>query len=231
MHYRLKADSTTAVGIDGCRGGWIAAICRPDGSMGWRLEAELAAILKELPKTRTILVDMIIGLPDCETPYRECDRLARKLLRPHGSRVFPAPPREALAAATYPEACSLARAATGKAISKQCWHLFPKIRELDRVSDHRILESHPELVFARFNDGQPVAASKKTIPGQHARLRLLRTAMPQSLDAYLESDLQLAGADYLPDDLIDALALCAAARRAKALKRLPIDGKGPAIWY
>lgn len=220
----------TAVGIDGCRGGWVAALCRADGSMDWLLEAKITDILKQLPKTSTVLVDMIIGLPDRETPVRQCDLEARKLLSPHGSRVFTAPPREALAAETYSEACELARAATGKALSKQCWMLFPKIRELDKLTDPRVRESHPEVVFTRFNR-TPVAASKKTLAGQNARLRLLRKVLPASIDAYLKVDLVLGPGDYLPDDCIDALALCAAAREPDKLQALDSGFGTPAIWH
>lgn len=164
---------STAVGIDGCWSGWVAAICKSDGRIEWRLQRKIAGILKELPSQSTILVDMIIGLPDLNHPTRECDRLARQVPHPHGSRVFAAPPREALDANDYPKACTLARAATGKAISKQCWHLFPKIRELDDVSVFRIRESHPELVFVRLNHEAPVAPSKKSPEGQGQRLDLL----------------------------------------------------------
>ena len=160
-------------------------------------------------------------VPDREIPTRECDRQARKLLSPHGSRVFSAPPHEALASETYPEACALARAATGKAISKQCWHLFPKIREFDVISDPRIRESHPELVFAQLNGSKPVAASKKSMAGQNERLRLLRKVLPASIAAYLHADIALGQGDYLPDDCIDALALCLAAREPeKMLQRV-----------
>lgn len=221
----------TAVGIDGCRSGWIAAIDKSGNQIEWILRPKVADILKELPKNSTILVDMIIGLPDKAHPYRECDQLARKLLSPHRSRVFPAPPREALAASSYSEACKLARAATGKAISKQCWHLFPKIRELDTISDPRIRESHPEVVFSRLNGGRPIVSRKKTMAGQNERLRLLKIALPESIDAYLNADIEIDGGHYLPDDCIDALALCLAAKNPEQLQRVPASQSGPAIWY
>jgi predicted RNase H-like nuclease len=227
---KVEAKTQTAVGIDGCRSGWIAAICRPDDSIEWLLRTTVQEILHDVPRNSIVLVDMIIGLPDRETPNRECDLLARKILSPHGSRVFPAPPREALAAEAYPEACELARAATGKAISKQCWYLFPKIRELDAISDSRIRESHPEVVFAQFNNA-PVAASKKTMAGQNERLRLLRQVLPASIDAYLRADVALGQGDYLPDDCIDALALCLAAREPTKLQALHGGPRTPSIWY
>ncbi|MGB0415272.1 MAG: DUF429 domain-containing protein [Coraliomargarita sp.] len=222
--------SHIAIGIDGCRSGWIAAIHQPGHAISWQHLKSIQALLHSVDRHALVLVDMIIGLPDATHPSRECDRLARQLLRPHGSRVFPAPPRESLDACDYPTACKLARAATGKAISKQCWNLFPKIRELDALSDPRLHESHPEVVFARLNRG-PITASKKTLAGQNTRLRLLRDALPGSIDAYLEADRQLPEADYLADDCIDALALCAAASQPSALSRIPADERLPGIWY
>jgi predicted RNase H-like nuclease len=136
-----------------------------------------------------------------------------------------------LAAKSYPEACELARAATGKAISEQCWMLFPKIRELDNVSDLRIRESHPEVVFTRFNQDTPVAKSKKTLAGQNARLRLMRALLPASIEAYLNADIALGKGDYLADDCIDALALCLAAREPCQLTELSGGSETPAIWY
>ena len=221
----------TAIGVDGCRSGWIAAIHGPHQPIRWQFAARIEELLKTADAKALILIDMIIGLPDSSRPSRECDQLARNLLKPHGSRVFPAPPRESIKAQDYPTANKLARAATSKGLSKQCWHLFPKIRELDAISDPRIRESHPEVVFARLNQGQPIAVSKKTLAGQNARLRLLREALPGSIEAYLEADLQLPEVDYLADDCIDALALCAAASQPHTLTRLPKDSSLPGICF
>ena len=221
----------SAIGVDGCRDGWIAAISTPGQSIRWRFHTSIQELINASPTNAVILVDMIIGLPDQSNPTRACDQLARQVLRPHGSRVFSAPPREALTAPNYKAACAAARTATGKAISKQCWYLFPKIRELDSISDTRIRESHPELVFSRLNEGTPVAASKKTLAGQNTRLRLLRDALPSSIDAFLQADLQLPTVNFVADDCIDALALCAAARAPHALRRLPEDRQQTAIWY
>jgi len=221
----------TAIGIDGCRDGWIAAIREPDSQIRWQFTESIRDFLGDFDKPMLALVDMIIGLPDARQSSRECDRLARKLLKPHGSRVFPAPPSEALHAADYRTACELARDGTGKAISKQCWYLFPKIRELDALNDPRIRESHPELVFAKLNRGTPVSESKKTPGGQKIRLDLLETALPRSIEAYQAAVDQLPKVRYLLDDCIDALALCVAARSPQSLTRLPTNPDLSGIWY
>lgn len=227
----MPTEKHTAVGIDGCRDGWIAAIHKPDGSFKWMLEKSVRDILKTLPEESIVLIDMIIGLPDATQPYRECDRLARKILSPHGSRVFPAPPGEALEATSYAEACELARAATGKAISKQCWHLFPKIRELEAVSDPRVRESHPELVFYRLNHGSVVADSKKSQSGRTQRLDLLESAVQGSRETYDRGLKDFLRKDVTRDDLIDALALCAAASQPEKLRPTPASSASPKIWY
>ena len=83
------------------------------------------------PDLAVIAIDMPIGLSDAGS--RECDVAARKLLQPHGTRVFPAPPRAALAHADdYEAACRASIAATGKSLSKQTWNLLRSIAEVDR---------------------------------------------------------------------------------------------------
>ncbi|MFP4157819.1 MAG: DUF429 domain-containing protein [Opitutales bacterium] len=221
----------TAIGIDGCRAGWIATIREPCGKLRWQLASHVAEILDPLPPDSTILIDMIIGLPEVGESHRQCDRQARQRLRPHGSRIFPAPPRAAIRAASYSEACRLARAATGKAISKQCWHIFPKIRELDNVADFRIRESHPELAFARLNRERPVTASKKGADGQVERLKLLDAALPGSRELYAELIRNTLRQEVARDDALDALVLCAVAGAPDGLRQIPEEGIGPAIWY
>ncbi len=213
--------SQTAVGVDGCRGGWIAAI-RPAGApVQLQFTPSFRSLLEALPEDATILVDMIHGLPDARYPDRACDSLARALLGRQSSRVFAAPPRETLSTTTYEAACARARRATGKAISKQSWFLLPKIRELDTVFDPRVGESHPELVFMRLNGGVPVAASKKTPEGVAARLRAIEPALPGAHDSYRTACRHLPRKQVNPDDTLDALALCAVAQFPDLLTALP----------
>jgi predicted RNase H-like nuclease len=221
-----------AIGVDGCPGGWIAAIKIHRQPIQWHYAPDIIGILAAAPPKACILVDMIIGLPDGAQPGRLCDSLARQKITPHGARVFSAPPREVLHTENYADACALAREATGKALSKQTFNILPKIRELDAVAhDSRLREAHPELVFARFNKGRPVGASKKTTEGRTARGQLLESVLPGSKDA-----LDLAGRHFrrkqvAPDDCLDALALCAAAVKPEQLIRLPENPAQPGISY
>jgi len=160
---------TTVLGVDGCRGGWVGALV--EGSrVSWHRFATIAEALA-LP-VAAIGVDMPIGLP--ATGRRACDLEAKSLLGRAHPRVFLAPPRGVLAAATYAEAGRLHRELTGGlGLSVQTWHLVPKIREVDAVADDpRIVEVHPELSLAALGGAGPLP-SKKTAAGRAARVALL----------------------------------------------------------
>ena len=208
-------------GVDGRRGGWVVAIVELSGDP--RLEsleyvAPLAPTLVD--DLAVIAIDMPIGLSD--TGSRECDVAARKLLQPHGTRVFPAPPRVALAhTRDYEAACKAAIAATGKSLSKQTWNLLGSIAEVDAlVDDPRLVECHPELAFALMQ-GHPIDERKKTPEGRAVRLDLLRRWLPD------------LGDPAYGDDGLDALACAWSASRiarGEALTlpagEIPVDDAG-----
>jgi predicted RNase H-like nuclease len=191
-------------GVDGRRGGWVVAIV--DLAAAPRLESlEYAAPLAPtlVSDLAVIAIDMPIGLSD-EGP-RACDLAARKLLQPHGTRVFPAPPRVALAhTRDYDAACRASISATGKSLSKQTWNLLPAIAEVDALADdNRIVECHPELAFALMQ-GHPADERKKTPEGRAVRLDLLRRWLPD------------LGDPAYGDDGLDALACAWSASRIAA---------------
>src|SRR4029453_443038 len=139
-------------GADVCRGGWGgvtppidgAATARgappPRGGAPRQARGELGAIG----------VDMPIGLAD-DGP-RRCDQEARELVGPRRSSVFTAQVAPDLGARTYEQALARSRQASGVGLSKQAWHLVPRIKELDALLDPtrqgRIFECHPEAAFA-----------------------------------------------------------------------------------
>lgn len=188
-------------GADGRRGGWVVAAVDVTGVA--RLESlEYVAPLAPAitPDLAVVAIDMPIGLSD--TGPRGCDMAARKLLQPHGTRVFPSPPRVALDhVEDYAAACAAAIAATGKSLSKQTWNLLRSIAEVDAIADDPcIVECHPELAFAMMQ-GHPVDERKKTPEGRAVRLELLRRWLPDLADpAY-------------GDDGLDALACAWTAAR------------------
>jgi predicted RNase H-like nuclease len=188
---------TRVLGVDGCPGGWVGALV-DDERVAWHRFADMDAAF-ELG-AEVIGVDMPVGLPD--HGRRECDLLAKTLLGSAHPRVFLAPPRGVLAAATYEEAGRLHRElADGLGLSLQTWHLVPKIREVDAVADDpRLVEVHPELSLAELGGAGPLV-SKKTAAGRAARVTALQTWLPDLGD--------------LPagDDGLDALAVAWSAQR------------------
>ena len=157
-------------GVDGIRGGWIAAF-HPAGDAGaaiLRTFSRFADILNAPEAPEVIAVDMPIGLPErIAGSGRAAEKAVRSLLGPRQSSVFSTPARAAVMEDDYRAACTLALAASDppKKISKQAFNIFPKIREIDGLMtpalEDRVFEVHPELAFWRLNGGEPMALPKK----------------------------------------------------------------------
>jgi len=135
---------TLAVGLDGARKGWVAAILRGDSidrPKGCETELRLLArideveALQETGDAAPIAIDIPIGLPP-QTRLRACDVEARTRLGKLRSSVFAAPGRDVLGLETYAEvqaavAAAKERDADAKGLSRQSWGLVPKIGEVD----------------------------------------------------------------------------------------------------
>ncbi len=163
-------DPVTVAGVDGCPGGWIAVFRRIDGSTGptMRFFADFSALLRAAEAPSIIAVDMPIGLPEkAGRGGRGPESAVRPLLGQRQSSVFSVPSRRAVYCETYPEACRVALETSEppRKVSKQCFHLFPKIREIDRLMhpalEERVYEVHPELAFWRLNGEMPMNLPKK----------------------------------------------------------------------
>lgn len=189
-------------GADGCRTGWV--VCRRDSDGA--LDVGVVKTLAEACEGLSVLaVDMPIGLVDEPRPGRACEREARALLPGKTSSVFPTPCRPALACAAHAEANALSKA-LGVGLPRQTFHLFPKMREVDALMRGNetlrsiVYEAHPELAFARMNDGKPVLSKKRRPDGFGERLELLaRHGFPWEPRS-------LPGAAR--DDVLDAMAVC-----------------------
>lgn len=223
-----------AAGVDGCRGGWIAAIAEGDAQPEIRVFVHLAELLEALPDNAVIAVDMPIGLPErCGPGGRGPEKLVRPLLGMRQSSVFSIPSRAAVYSgvqspsagddgwlAAHRRASEVARATSEppRGVSIQAFGLFAKIRELDTLLREnaslceRVFESHPELCFWRLNGKLPLKEPKKVKgrvfgPGMAERRTLLKGA---GLAWEIVAARPPRGA--AEDDMLDALAVLAAAR-------------------
>jgi len=242
------ADGDWLAGVDGCPTGWVVAFVRPAGSDA-RVEVvpRFADVLAVPEAPRIVAVDIPIGLPDCVgRGGRAAENAVRPLLGMRQSSVFSVPSRAALAAADYREACRIALATSQppRMISKQLFMLAPKIREVDAClrgdanAAACVFEVHPELAFWRLNGDRALAEPKKVKgrcyePGLALRRRLLIEA---GLPAAAVEGPAPKGAGA--DDLLDALACAAIARRIRmgAAQPFPVPperdafGLPMAIW-
>ncbi len=231
------AQDVWLAGIDGCPGGWIAAFVRPAGEEGrLAIFARFAEVLAAPDRPALVAVDMPIGLPEQSgLGGRAAENAVRPLLGARQSSVFSVPSRAAVYAADYAQACRVALATSEppRKVSKQLFNIAPKIREVDAVlrTDPalaaRVFEVHPELAFWRLNGERPLAEPKKVKsrphpPGLALRRALLRAAgLPPAL---IDANRPQGAAD---DDLIDALACAAMARRLHAGLARPFPDPPP----
>ncbi|HLK42013.1 MAG TPA: DUF429 domain-containing protein, partial [Thermoleophilia bacterium] len=171
-----------ALGVDGCRRGWVVATGPATGGLvkvGVTTRVEELMPLVDSGHAVSVAIDMPIGLADAGA--RCCDREARRFVGVRRGSVFPAPARDVLAATSYEDACARSRAASGVAVSRQTWNLVAKITELDQcMSPARqevVVEAHPESGFAVLGGG-PCQWPKRTAEGRRERERLLALVFP-----------------------------------------------------
>jgi predicted RNase H-like nuclease len=225
-----KQDTATndlwLAGVDGYLSGWVIAFVRPTGNeVHVRTVARFADLLTLPERPSVIAIDIPIGLPARSgSGARIAESTVRPLLGDRQSSVFSVPARAAIYAPDYREACRIAveRSDPPRKVSKQLFLIAPKIREVDAclrtdaALAQRVFEVHPELAFWRLNGERALIVPKKLKrryyePGLTLRRHLLIKA--GFLAAAVEADPPKgAGAD----DLLDALACAAMARRLHA---------------
>jgi predicted RNase H-like nuclease len=220
------SDDIWLAGADGCRAGWVVAFVRPaGGEVSVAVLPRFADVLAAPEAPVIVAVDIPIGLPErVGHGGRAAENAIRPLLRARQSSVFSVPSRAAMAAEDYRQACAIALATSDppRKISKQLFMIAPKIREVDaclladRTAAARVFEVHPELAFWRLNGERPLDEPKKVKgrcyePGLLLRRRLLVQA---GLPAAVVNGAPPKGA--AADDLLDALACAAIARRIHA---------------
>jgi predicted RNase H-like nuclease len=183
---------------------------------------------------------MPIGLPErTGAGGRAAESAVRPLLGARQSSVVSVPSRAAIYAADYAASCTAALATSDppRKVSKQLHNIAPKIREVDALLRddpslaQRVFEVHPELAFWRLNGNRPLSEPKKVKsrcyePGlARRRTLLLEAGLPKGV--VCAQPPRGAGAD----DLIDALACAAIARRIFAGTARPFPDPPPHDGY
>ena len=218
-----------AIGVDGCRGGWLAAIATA-GRVTLRKRPTFRELADSHPQA-TIVVDVPIGLFERPRPGgRECDQLARQLLGERRSSVFSPPARRYLSAQRFEEVSGM---------SIQSFSIRDKIKELDDFItpplQNRILEGHPEVSFTTLV-GRPMRSGKKSQAGNLERRLAMATSPGDPFSQFHTNprgSLQREGITKVEvDDLLDACIMLWTALRIVAGQGVripnvpPVDQRG-----
>lgn len=214
-----------AIGIDGCKGGWIVAVLENHQLM-LHLETSIQALWEKVSEEKVALIDIPIGLLEGEQQKtaRACDAAARKVLGKKASSIFPVPCRQA-AYIDPPEKATgwyndwhkkvnaVNRKYLGKGLPIQSLGIVSKIREVDELLQQNqaaralFLEAHPEWCFQCLNE-QALTHSKKTVEGKQERIGILSRYIQQFNE---EKAIQYFNAfprsKVVEDDILDAICL------------------------
>lgn len=228
-------------GVDGCPAGWMVVTWtgKPADIPNARIIKSFSGVL-ELPAS-IIAVDMPIGFPErASTGGRPACVAARARLGARQSSVFSVPSRAAVMCQDYRQACRINQLNSDppKKVSRQCFNLFDKMREIDALItpdlQGRIFEVHPELAFWAMNGEHPLALPKKVKsrpdPAGLALRRDLLKAAGFPIDALRRGIWK--SSEAAEDDVLDACATAWSARRIRDGRHVqlppdpPRDGRG-----
>jgi predicted RNase H-like nuclease len=213
-------------GVDGCRAGWLCVLMEAESGAPREVFVvpAIEAVLSR-DDLAMIAIDMPIGIPDIAGPSgRACDSLLRRRLGARQSSVFAVPARAVIAETDFGRAseAALAHSQPPRRVSWHCFHLFPKIREVDALitpeRQSRIVECHPEGAFWAMNGSHPLDLPKKVKSQGHApglalrHLLLARGGFPAPFLTAHRFPAAKAG----EDDFLDACACAWTARRVLA---------------
>jgi predicted RNase H-like nuclease len=199
------------LGLDGFRGGWVAAWIDDTGNHGFDYSSSLSRLLS-IPHKRA-MIDMPIGLK--MSGHRKCDVSAREMV---GASVFLGARRNLW---EFPNQASANQhycrhEGAGMGISCQLWSIRAKIKEVDDfitpVRQATIGETHPELIFQKLGNHLRLER-KKSEAGRNQRIKLLTDWGIVKTSKWLT---QRFGTGIGCDDLIDACACAVAARDSSA---------------
>lgn len=210
---KIKEDCC-CIGIDGCKGGWIAAVMEY-GEIRIEKYRCMEELVYRYKNFDNMLIDMVIGLPGNLSQYdNRPDSVARRLIAPRTSTIFAVPSRQTVYECDKESQVRANRQALGKGLSAQARAIIPKMRELDEfLLDNEkyknvIKESHPEVCFSRLN-GSVVMTKKAQYEGLVERVDILSRFIPEMTYKYITRRAMELKCNA--DDIVDAVCLAVTA--------------------
>lgn len=197
------------IGVDGCKGGWIAAIY-DRGSFEIKKYSSVDELVEANKNYNELLIDMVIGLQSNKDEVRP-DNAARALIPGRTSTIFAVPARQAVYAETRAAIREANKSALDKDLPAQAIAIIPKMRELDEflqenpAHKNRLKESHPEVCFSRLN-GSVVMSRKADEAGITERVGIIKQYMPEITEEYIYQEAKRFKCNA--DDIVDSIVLC-----------------------
>jgi len=212
----------TNFGVDWAGHGWLVASAKDEAPPQVEFHPTIFEVWNRLPADGRMAIDIPIGLST--NVRRPCDQEAKAILGARGNSVFYTPTRDAVYASNIVEAKEK-QAELDYTIQNQAWAIVPRIREVDKllrileseIAPCQVIETHPEVVFAALNGGEPVGTIKKEGRGKMDRLELLRPHLRDVAMGFRKATSKFEGPSYAskfakPDDIVDAFAALVVAK-------------------
>lgn len=205
-----QQNSGLSVGIDGCKGKWIA-VAIFEGGFDVGKYGTIEEICDKYEHADSMIIDIPIGLAESKDDVRP-DRIVKKYLGKKGSSIFDTPCRQAIYAMDKESARDANINILGKSLSEQSLAIGKAILQVDlflqerSIWKNRLLESHPEYCFMVLNDDMPVLSKKIEKDGQKDRMDILSRYYSEAQEVL---DKFLGDVPYRTkvDDVIDAMCL------------------------
>lgn len=219
--------SLHSVGIDGCKGQWIAvAISNETFEVGKYKTIE--EICNKYQTADAVLIDIPIGLPESKTEaFRRPEAALRSKLEKKASSVFNTPFRQIVYAPDAKSAWELNHALEARQ-TPISMGLCKAIKQVDSFLQdnpqwkNRLRESHPEYAFFLLNAKNSLLYSKLEEQGIAERMHILKgyfKEAPSVMETYVKQN----KSRKKTDDVVDALCLAVVGRLGLAygFKTLP----------
>ncbi|MCX7749211.1 MAG: DUF429 domain-containing protein [Clostridia bacterium] len=206
-----KKTGTVSVGVDGCKGEWIA-VSLSDEIFEVGKYKTINEICEKYYTADAMLIDVPIGLPESRNEaIKRPDNELRSKLSKKSSSVFNTPFRQIVNAPDTKSAWELNNELDARQ-NPISMALCNGIKHVDDFLQNnyewknRLLESHPEYCFYLLNGEIPLDDSKLNENGIEARIKILKAYFPnvrEVIDTYLKQNKFRKKID----DVVDALCL------------------------
>jgi predicted RNase H-like nuclease len=219
-HHGPKLPYSLVAGVTPCRGGWLVASAKLQGTIfapeDPRRVPTFIEVVDERPAYSVVALNAPIGYLNAASPGgRSCDREARNLLGRRGAAVKSAPVRidSSRDIDLLPDHID--------AISHTLLRCYREVaNEMAPYRQRAIYEVNPELSFYQLNGEVPMQWAKHSEKGVAERRALLEEKVPGVL-RIVEAEVEEVDLSHL----LDAAAILWSARRvfAHAAVRIPTD--------